>query len=180
MKPPASQYATAISHGISLEKAEKACGKVSTLVSIATPRPSMATAPSGSGVVMMPAMVPVKTASRCHACGVTPAGAGANHSAMPTPMQMDRSFMLAPHLKGAAGGAAADEAETATERRAARAGSTGVARRAATAAGRATAWRAAAMAAGAGATRLPELARTAMRSGAAPIARPAPSAGPPS
>ena len=52
-------------HGISLEKALKASAKVSTLVSMAAPMPSIATAPRGSGVVMMPTMVPTKTESRC-------------------------------------------------------------------------------------------------------------------
>jgi hypothetical protein len=38
-----------------LEKAEKAAAKVSVLVIMETHRPSMATAPRGRGVVMMPA-----------------------------------------------------------------------------------------------------------------------------
>lgn len=58
-------------HGISLAKAENAAAKVSVLVSIVAPRPSMATAPSGSGLVMMPTMVPRKIASRCQACVFT-------------------------------------------------------------------------------------------------------------
>jgi len=60
------------SHGISLEKALKAAPKVRTLVSIVIPRPSMATAPRGSGCVMIPTMVARKMASRCHAWDVTP------------------------------------------------------------------------------------------------------------
>ncbi len=43
MKPPDSQNAMAMSHGISLENALNAWGNVSVLVSIDTPRPSMAT-----------------------------------------------------------------------------------------------------------------------------------------
>ena len=55
-------------HGISLAKALKAAAKVRVLVSMAAPRPSMATAPRGRGCVMMPTMVPRKTASRRQAC----------------------------------------------------------------------------------------------------------------
>ena len=47
-----------------MAKAEKPSANVSVLVSMDTPRPSIATAPSGSGVVMMPTMVPAKMASR--------------------------------------------------------------------------------------------------------------------
>eukprot|EP00983_Pelagomonas_calceolata_P052955 1143080-Pelagomonas_calceolata.AAC.4 len=82
---------TTSTHGISLEKAENASAKVSTLVSIAAPRPSTATAPSGSGVVMMPTMVPVNTDSRCQALMLTPAGGGMNQSARDRPTQMPRS-----------------------------------------------------------------------------------------
>ena len=46
---------------------------------------------------------------------VTPAGGGMNHIRAAIPTEMDRSFMFAPHLKGGAAGAAADElAETLT------------------------------------------------------------------
>lgn len=105
-------------HGISVEKALKACGNVSVLVSMAAPRPRKATAPSGRGVVMMLMMVPTKTASRCHACSVTPAGGGKNQMAVATPTEMPRVFMLAPHLNSsfsAGGGAAPDAATTAVE-----------------------------------------------------------------
>lgn len=47
-----------------MAKAEKASAKESVLVSMDTPRPNMATAPRGRGVVMMPTMVPAKMASR--------------------------------------------------------------------------------------------------------------------
>ena len=67
MKPPDSQNAMAISQGISDAKAEKAAGKVRVLVSIDAPRPSIATAPSGMGLVMIPTIVPRKMASKCHA-----------------------------------------------------------------------------------------------------------------
>ncbi len=96
-------------HGISLANALKASANESVLVSIDTPRPSTATAPSGSGVVMMPTIVPAKIASRCQALADTPAGAGATHSATPTPMQIARFFMSAPHLKGFSEGRAAEE-----------------------------------------------------------------------
>jgi hypothetical protein len=103
-------------HGISVEKALKAWGKVSVLVSIAAPRPRKATAPSGSGVVMMDTMVPTKTASRCQACSVTPAGAGRNQMSAPMPTEMPSVFMSAPHLNsfcwGAGTAPAAAEAHT--------------------------------------------------------------------
>ena len=54
-------------YGISLVKALNAAAKVSVLVSMEAPRPSIATAPRGSGVVMMPTIVPTKIASRCQA-----------------------------------------------------------------------------------------------------------------
>ena len=60
-------------YGISLEKALNAAPKGSTLVSMVAPRPSMATAPKGSGCVMMPTIVDRNIASKCHACAVTPA-----------------------------------------------------------------------------------------------------------
>lgn len=71
------------------------------------PRPSMATAPRGSGFVMMPTIVPINTASRCHACIVTPTGGGMNQIRAPIPTEIPRFFMSAPHLNGAATGAGA-------------------------------------------------------------------------
>lgn len=100
-------------HGISEEKALKAWVKVSVLVSMLAPRPSMATAPRGSGLVMMPTMVPMNTASRCHAWRVTPTGGGMNQISAAMPTEMPRFFMLAPHLKLGSTGAAADAATTA-------------------------------------------------------------------
>lgn len=58
----------------------------------------MATAPRGSGVVMMPAMVARKMESRCQAGSVTPAGGGANQMPAPRAMQMPSFFRSAPHL----------------------------------------------------------------------------------
>jgi hypothetical protein len=116
MKPPDSQKAIAMSQGISEEKAEKACAKVSVPVIIVAPRPSIATAPSGSGCVMIPTIVPRKIARRCHAAGATPAGEGANQTSAPTPTQMASFFRSAPHLMpSAAGGGAAAATAAAAE-----------------------------------------------------------------
>mmetsp|Transcript_31658 Transcript_31658/g.57526 ORF Transcript_31658/g.57526 Transcript_31658/m.57526 type:complete len:210 (-) Transcript_31658:28-657(-) len=104
----------AMSQGISLAKALKASGKVRTLVSMAAPRPRTATAPRGRGVVIIPTMVPIKTASKCQALRLTPAGAGQNQMAMAIPTQVARSFMLAPNLKGLAAGAGAAAAAVTT------------------------------------------------------------------
>mmetsp|Transcript_45100 Transcript_45100/g.134648 ORF Transcript_45100/g.134648 Transcript_45100/m.134648 type:complete len:244 (-) Transcript_45100:312-1043(-) len=103
MKPPARKYAIAMSHGISVANAEKASANVRTLVIIAAPSPRNATAPSGSGVVMIPTMVPVKSDSRCQALSDTPAGGGMNHMMVAMATQMPRFFMSAPHLNSAAG-----------------------------------------------------------------------------
>mmetsp|Transcript_20254 Transcript_20254/g.56152 ORF Transcript_20254/g.56152 Transcript_20254/m.56152 type:complete len:207 (-) Transcript_20254:45-665(-) len=105
MNPPESQKAMAISHGISLAKALKAAAKVMVLVSIAAPRPSIATAPRGRGEVMIPAMVATKIDSRCHALTGTPAGAGMNHITAPMATHISRDFMSAPHLKAGSTGA---------------------------------------------------------------------------
>ena len=63
----------------------------------------MATAPSGSGWVTIPTIVPMKIDSRCHAWVETPAGCGANHNAVARPTEMARLFMSAPHWKPGAG-----------------------------------------------------------------------------
>lgn len=105
-------------HGISLANAENAAANVSVLVSIVAPRPSIATAPSGSGLVMMPTIVPRKMASRCQACTLTPAGGGSSQMTAPTAVLMPRFFMSAPHLNclgaraGAGAAAAAEDAAT--------------------------------------------------------------------
>ena len=96
MNPPESQKAMAMSQGISEAKAEKAAAKVRVLVAMAAPSPSMATAPRGSGLVMMPTIVPRKMASRRQACGATPEGAGMNQTAAARPTEMPRFFMSAP------------------------------------------------------------------------------------
>lgn len=48
--------------------------------------------------MIIPAMVPRKMASKCHAWAVTPAGAGRNQTVAATPMQMASFFKSAPHL----------------------------------------------------------------------------------
>ncbi len=131
MKPPDSQKAMAINHlsgaktrsladcrqhlrcqialshidsyGISLEKALKAAAKVRVLVSIVAPSPIIATAPKGSGLVMIPTIVPRKMASRCHAGSVTPDGGGMNQITTARPTEMPKFFMSAPHLNSAGG-----------------------------------------------------------------------------
>lgn len=132
MKPPESQKAMAISHlnkkiqvylcvilaaykckdgtiptyGISLENALKACAKVRVLVSMVAASPIIATAPSGSGLVIIPTIVPRKIASRCQAAAETPSGDGMNHTAAARPTDMPKFFISAPHLNsGLADGA---------------------------------------------------------------------------
>lgn len=85
------------SYGISLEKAEKAAANVNVLVTMATPNPNMATAPNGTGVVMIPTMVPTKMPSSLQACKVTPSGLGAIQMAAPTPIHTANFFRSAPH-----------------------------------------------------------------------------------
>lgn len=96
MKPRAKKKASAISHGIGSPKAEKAAAKVRVLVSTAAPRPRSATAPSGSGCVMIPTMVARKIASNCHAFLDTPAGWGRNHMMTPVAIAATSGFSSAP------------------------------------------------------------------------------------
>mmetsp|Transcript_23928 Transcript_23928/g.77747 ORF Transcript_23928/g.77747 Transcript_23928/m.77747 type:complete len:201 (-) Transcript_23928:118-720(-) len=86
MKPRARKKAIAISHGISDEKALKAAANGSVPVTIATPSPIIATAPSGSGVVIIPTIVPTKMDSNVQALAVTPAGVGQRYTTMPARM----------------------------------------------------------------------------------------------
>lgn len=95
MKPPESQNAMAMSQGISLANAENAAGKERMPVSWAAPRPIMATAPKGTGWVMMPAMVPRKMPSRRHAFSATPAGGGTAQIAAPRPTHTASFFTSA-------------------------------------------------------------------------------------
>mmetsp|Transcript_3473 Transcript_3473/g.8636 ORF Transcript_3473/g.8636 Transcript_3473/m.8636 type:complete len:210 (+) Transcript_3473:1311-1940(+) len=112
MKPFARKKAMAISHGISLEKAEKACANVKVLVSIVAPSPTIATAPRGNGAVTIPTMVATNTASRCHAWEVTPAGAGQLYSTTPTATDKPRFLRLAPFHSDLGAGGLADAACT--------------------------------------------------------------------
>lgn len=96
IKPLAKKKASAISHGIGSPKAEKAAAKVRVLVSTDAPRPRSATAPSGSGCVMMPTMVARKIASSCHAFLETPAGCGTNHRMTPVAIAAASGFSAAP------------------------------------------------------------------------------------
>ena len=54
-------------YGIWFENAAKACAKVRVFVIMDAQRPIMATAPSGSGAVMIPTIVATKIAKRCQA-----------------------------------------------------------------------------------------------------------------
>ena len=116
MNPMESQKAMAINHGISLANAEKAPAKVRVPVKMDAPSPMMATAPRGSGLVMIPAMVARKMAKRCQAWLVIPAGWGMNQTATPRPTAMEKVFMSAPQTKGAStrAGAASAAAEAIT------------------------------------------------------------------
>lgn len=132
MKPPDSQKAIAINHlntnilvymctglvicvedstvptyGISLENALKACAKVRVLVNMVAASPIMATAPRGSGLVMIPTIVPRKIARRCHAFNVTPEGGGMNHTMAASATDIPKFFMSAPHLNSDDGADAA-------------------------------------------------------------------------
>jgi len=96
MKPRARKNASAINHGISLEKAENAALNGNKPVVMLTARPIIATAPSGNGLVMMPTIVPTNTANKLHACAVTPAGAGINATTRPANTEYPNGFNLAP------------------------------------------------------------------------------------
>jgi hypothetical protein len=88
-----------------LPSEDEAATKVSVRVSTAAPRPSSATAPSGSGCVMMPTMVERKMASSCHALRGTPDGAGMNQMSTPVAMEISSGVMAAPCSGGGAAGA---------------------------------------------------------------------------
>ena len=96
MNPLAKKNARQMSHGIGSPNPENAAAKGRVLVRTETPRPRMATAPSGSGCVMMPTMVPRKIARSCHAFRETPAGTGENQIRTPVAMEASKGFMAAP------------------------------------------------------------------------------------
>ncbi|GER55067.1 O-Glycosyl hydrolases family 17 protein [Striga asiatica] len=87
INPRAKKKASAISQGIGSPKAEKAAAKVRVLVRTHAPRPRRATAPSGSGWVMIPTMVARKMASSCQATRETPSGAGTNQRMTPVAIE---------------------------------------------------------------------------------------------
>ena len=96
MNPRAKKNASAINQGISLENAENAALNGNKPVVMATPKPIIAVAPSGSGFVMIPTIVPTNTASKCHAFALTPAGAGMSQINNPASTEYPRGFSLAP------------------------------------------------------------------------------------
>lgn len=96
MNPRAKKKARAMSHGIGSPKAENAAENVRVLVKTEAPRPIRATAPRGSGWVMIPTTVARKMASNCHAFFETPAGVGTNHRITPVRMEASKGFIAAP------------------------------------------------------------------------------------
>ena len=96
INPLAKKNAIAINHGISLENAENAAENGNKPVVMLTPRPIIATAPSGNGCVMIPTIVATNTENKCHACVVTPAGAGKLHKSKPAKPEYPRFFTFAP------------------------------------------------------------------------------------
>lgn len=117
MNPLAKKKARAISHGIGSPKAEKAAEKVRVLVTTEAPRPMSATAPSGSGWVMIPTMVARKIASSCQAFLETPAGVGTNQRITPVAIDAISGFIEAPCHGWAGGAAGAGVAAAADARR---------------------------------------------------------------
>lgn len=110
MKPRAKKKARAMSHGIGSPKAEKAAVNVRVLVRTEAPSPNRATAPRGSGCVMIPTIVARKIASSCHALRVTPSGTGRNQ--IITPVAIDaRSGLIAAPCHGAGAGTTGDGEE---------------------------------------------------------------------
>lgn len=116
MNPLAKKNASAISHGIGSPKAENAAEKVRVLVRTEAPNPNNATAPRGSGWVMIPTIVARKIASSCHAFLETPEGTGTNQIIIPVAIEASRGLIAAPcHglFSTGAGGEAAAAAEDA-------------------------------------------------------------------
>lgn len=96
MNPLAKKNAKQMSQGIGSPKPENAATKGKVLVRTETPKPKIATAPSGSGCVMMPTIVPRKMASNCHALRETPSGTGTNQRMTPVAMEASKGFIAAP------------------------------------------------------------------------------------
>lgn len=96
MKPRAKKNARAMSQGIGSPKAENAAANVRVLVSTEAPRPKRATAPRGSGWVMIPTIVARKMARSCQASRETPDGTGTNQRITPVAMDAKSGFIAAP------------------------------------------------------------------------------------
>lgn len=77
-------------------KAENAAAKARVFVKTEVPRPIKATAPKGSGCVMIPTMVAKKMESNCHAILETPEGGGRNQIITPVAMEAMNGLMAAP------------------------------------------------------------------------------------
>lgn len=123
MNPLAKKNASAMSHGIGSPKAENAAEKVRVLVRTEAPNPINATAPSGSGWVMIPTIVARKIASSCHAFLETPDGSGTNQRIIPVAIEARRGLIAAPcqgffpaGAAGAPAAAAVDDALTVNPR----------------------------------------------------------------
>lgn len=114
MNPRAKKKARAMSQGIGSPKAEKAAAKVRVLVRTEAPSPRRATAPRGSGWVMIPTMVARKIARSCHALRVTPSGTGRNHTITPVAIDARRGLIAAPcHGAGDTGAGEEEDEEAA-------------------------------------------------------------------
>ena len=95
MKPVANMKADTISQIVPFEKPSSAWPAFMTPSTGRSAQAMIAMAPSGSGCRMKPAIVATKTASRPHACGPTPAGAGINQMIAPMATQIrPRSKLL--------------------------------------------------------------------------------------
>jgi hypothetical protein len=96
MKPLAKKNARQINRGIGSPNPENAATKDRVFVRTETPKPKIATAPSGNGCVMIPTIVPKKIASNCHACLDTPSGVGTNQRITPVAIDAKSGFIAAP------------------------------------------------------------------------------------
>ncbi len=81
MNPREMKKASTISQMTVLPNPESASPMVSVPVAAVAAMPTIATAPMGRGLSMIPMIVATKMASRWIAFGSTPSGAGRNHNA---------------------------------------------------------------------------------------------------
>src|SRR6478735_5962787 len=84
MTPREMKNATTISQIVVFENPDSASAGSSTPVTTVATRPTIVTAPIGSGRAMTPTMVATKIANMCQAGASTPAGGGTNQSTTPT------------------------------------------------------------------------------------------------